>query len=93
MQRSLSRQARRGRLKKSVGRGGHIPANARIFACVLSKTETNSGEAQSNGNQEGKGKKRAPHGHVPPLAQAQWDFYFVTFFGLDIIITGGIRET
>ena len=34
----------------------------------VSEIETSSREIQSDGNQERKGKKRAPHGHVPPLA-------------------------
>jgi hypothetical protein len=50
-----------------------VPMAAILFCKLLrvaSDIETNSGEAESDGNQESKRKKRAPHGHVPPLAQA-----------------------
>jgi hypothetical protein len=37
------------------------------MSCV-SEIKTNSGEAESDGNQECKRKQRTPHGHVPPAA-------------------------
>ena len=46
-----------------------VPTAAILFCKILrvaSDIETNSGEAESDGNQER--KRRAPHGHVPPLA-------------------------
>jgi len=46
---------------------------------VASDIETNSGEAESDGNQECKRKKRAPHAHVPPLAQANVIFILRLF--------------
>jgi hypothetical protein len=57
----------------------------------VSETETNSGEAESDGKQESKRKKRAPWPR-PQLALGVMGFLFCAFFWIRHHHPGGITE-